>query len=150
MKGINKIKLPLIGVLLPFVLTSCDPNVEYQQVVQNSSEHGIWLIMHDSYPHDEVYVDNYTQDSFYVAPNSETVLYAITRIGKPGEYSNCDLYADSITTRVEGYDTLRVTSNLNDTYSWVFREFDRDKSGRCECRFIILDTDIETVNVAQP
>lgn len=142
MSSFNKIKYPILGALLPLVLTSCDPLVEYQQVVQNNSEYNIWLVIHDSYPHDEVYVDNYEQDSFYLPAHTEVVLYDVSRIGKPGEYSNCDLYADSITARIDGYDSLSVVHNINDTYAWVFTEYERQK-GKCECRFTIGSEDIQ-------
>lgn len=135
---------------LAATLTSCDPSIEYQQVVENNTEYDIWLRVHDSYPHDEVYVDQYEQDSFFVAAKSEVVLYQIERIGKTSDYANCFLYADSITTRVADHDTLFVSGNLSDTYSWEFNDYGRNSAGKCECRYTINAADIEIKVVSQP
>lgn len=121
---------------LIFALSSCDPEVQYTQIVQNDSNYSIWIIANDS---SQVQGYKYEKDSFLILRNSERLLFEITGLGGTSDFENCDIYADSLTSRIDDDDTLNLTIDLNKNSNWTFKILKNyiGRGGICECRLII-------------
>jgi hypothetical protein len=124
-----------IASLFVTLLISCDPGVDYSRIVQNSSSYDLFLI----HEFDSIY------DTAIIEKNSEYSVYAWDAIGRTSEYENCHPeQLGSFSLKVIGYDSLNIVIDLNNPTLWTFSVLDKtvNGGGKCECRIIISDFDI--------
>ncbi|MBA3898909.1 MAG: hypothetical protein H0X62_01670 [Bacteroidetes bacterium] len=122
-------------------LQSCDPGTEYDQIIENKSKYDFWVIVNQS---PEYFGRTYEKDSFFVSKNSEVTLYKHLSLGTLKEFENCDIYADSLTTRIENFDTLKLKTEINNNLNWNYAILEKNgRGGICECRIKINNDDIK-------
>ena len=118
-------------------LSSCDPGVRYDKVIQNDSDHDLILTI---YP-DSVsrFYTMYDSTIVRIPKHSEVSIAGITRLGQKREFQDCSTYADSIRCKVMNNDCVTLTKNVGDKSNWTFKVLQDDwgDGGICECRCII-------------
>lgn len=135
--------LTILGVITFISLSSCDPGVGYNRVLQNDSQYDIELRIHKKNSSSCQYV--YLSDSIIVDKKSEKILYSYNGLGQTFEFDNCETCADSIVLKVAGNPSLKSTVDLNDPNEWTFRVLKKTfkSGGICECRLIMTDNMIK-------
>lgn len=125
-------------LLLSTVLMSCDPSVSYTKIIDNNSSYDLWLI-------DQSEGATF-QDSVLIPHNSSFELLRYVDFGgNVSAFENCTYYpedADSISTRIEGIDSLNLGFAINSTANWVYSIIKPGRNGACECHLLITDNDI--------
>ena len=129
------IKPILFTVLCCSLITSCDPSVDYDQIIENRSDFDLWL-KNEQDP---------TSDSMLIPSMEETIIAGWHGLGSPSQYQLCDNYSwIDLILHVKDHDTLHVQIDVTDPTIWTYTLLD-DKghgSGVCECRLIISNADI--------
>lgn len=122
-------------------LQSCDPGTEYDQVIENNSRYDILVMVNNSLD----YVNRtYESDSFLVAKHSVVSIYKHLSLGTLEQFENCEIYADSLTAKIQNFDSLKLTLDINNTSNWTYSIFEvKGRGGVCECRIEIKDENIE-------
>lgn len=125
-------------LLLSLGLMSCDPSVSYTKTIDNHSSYDIWLID----PNEGATF----QDSILIPHNSSYKLFYYEDIGgNVSLFENCTYYPediDSISTRIDGFDSLDLDFAINPTANWEYSIIKPGRNGSCECRLLITNTDI--------
>jgi hypothetical protein len=130
----------IIGSLL-FLLVSCDPSVRYDRIIQNDSNHGIWIISPDSINS----CQSISFDSILIPSNTTHKLETYSEIaGLLSQFENCNhICTDTLDTRITTNDSLKLNVGLESANPlWEYRIIKPGKAGVCECRLTITDTDI--------
>ena len=126
-----------------FVLSSCDPGIIYNRVIENNSDHDlkVYIYRNNVSKPQEYY---YEKDSFLINRHENISIAKWNSIGQASEFENCDTYADSIVVKVVDSKTLRLTLNLNERANWTFRRIKKSlqDGGECECRIILNNNHI--------
>lgn len=141
-----KILPPQIGILiviLTIILSSCDPGVSYDKVVENTSDYDLIVRVYpDSNDYRHFY---YETNSFFIAKHSQVTIAGYHHIGEVGEFKGCDTYADSIMVEIPEYDSLALTLELNQPINWTFHRLEKSIGGGgvCECRIIVSNNNIQ-------
>ncbi|BDS11181.1 hypothetical protein [Aureispira anguillae] len=133
----------LIGAF--FLLVSCDPSVTYTKVIENNSDHDIWLINRDS-----TLSCVELRDSVLLSSHSIFELHIESDIGGSlRSYESCPLSVsewicpiDTIDTRIDGIDSLNVAFTIEENSNWQYSITKPGQNGKCECRLVINQGDI--------
>lgn len=121
------------------LLCSCDPSTKHRKIIQNDSDYDVVLLLEGQA------AAGYKSDSILVGSHSQITIFEISSRERVYEYKNCDIYLDSIRTRIVGNDTLNITMNLRDGSNWEYflLKETRRKGGECDCRIQIRNEDIQ-------
>lgn len=133
-----------LGIILLFsvALSACrKAEVKYEQVVQNDSDHDLWMQIHsfgtDTIDSTHFSVVSYVQDSIFIPKKSSAVLFS--RTGKSiDQFSICKAMQDSISTiAVDDASLILIKDPAQDT-NYVFNDLGGNKKVKsCECRIIL-------------
>ncbi len=123
-------------------LISCDPGVRYDKIVENNSDHDLTIYIYPDSSNRYSYI--YDSASLSIPRHSETSIAKTTRLGQTREFKDCNTYADSIKSKVDDNDSLKVTINIGDKANWKFTILKKawGDGGTCECRLKITNADI--------
>ncbi|AEA43506.1 hypothetical protein [Fluviicola taffensis] len=126
-------------VFLAIFLCACDPSTKHRKIIQNDSDYDVVLLLEGQA------AAGYKSDSILVGSHSQITIFEISSRERVYEYKNCDIYLDSIRTRIVGNDTLNITMNLRDGSNWEYflLKETRRKGGECDCRIQIRNEDIQ-------
>ena len=138
--------------LLTVLLTGCVPNTYHETVIQNNSTYDI--LVYEKWYHGDVseWPDSslalFQSDTHLIKTGTSEALFVSS--GETAELSDFDtcLRISSgiivLSSKVVGYDSLSVQTDINDIDEWVFTVRDRRKenTGDCECRLTIENTDL--------
>lgn len=132
------IKFNILFLLIVYLIScsaSCDNSISYNKVVQNDSDYDIWVIMTSIYSE---------TDSILITSLSEISIFNSWDISMYSDYENCRypfVSLDSLSTRVNGNDTLNLNVDLNDNSIWIYNKLKKayGDPDECECRFIITN-----------
>lgn len=117
-------------------MVSCDPSVDYDQIIQNDSDYDIWLKVKSLYQF----------DSLLIPKREETIIFGEHGLGSPSQFVDCDSFiSDTTELLVKDSIGLQVLVDIDHLEFWTYTLLD-DKgygSGTCECRFIISNDDIK-------
>lgn len=140
MKSKHYISL-ILGIAILF-FSSCDPGVDYRQIVQNDSKYDIMLIVDTA--HINVHF-GYTFDTLLIAKHSNVVIACEQGLGTTNGFSSCNSFNDSVYTKIVDNDHLHLDLDLNNSSNWVFDVLDESMGGggECECRIKITDSMIK-------
>ena len=129
--------MKLMYLLIPLcTLVSCDPSVDYDQIIQNDSDYDLWLKIKSLYLY----------DSLLLPKREETIVFGDHGLGTPLTYVNCDsFYSDTTELLVKDSTHLKVTLDIGDLELWTYSLLEKYSfgGGRCECRLIITNDDIQ-------
>lgn len=139
----NKTISALISISLLFILNSCDPVVDYEKAIVNSSSSEILLVRNNPIPfndQDVSYSESILLDSVLLPANSRQLLTKGFDIGGSVEaYADCPgLQADdSVFVWIGTGVNQRLALTLTQTdFAGKHRELSKN---RCECVFEITD-----------
>lgn len=134
-------------IIIALLLASCDPAVDFSQVVYNDSNHDIWIKPTNFEADGYVSASLYTQDSFLIPANSQSIIFNDLILGDFNKFSDCHspFPVDTFITRVANNDTLMVLVNMANYNNWIFVPIEKrsNRSGQCECRLIIRNSDVQ-------
>lgn len=118
-------------------MQSCDPGVSYSQIIHNNSGYDIWIINSGSTNDGYFYDANF--DSVLIIKNTEQIIFTTGGLGQTTEFEDCDVIFDSLTSRVNNFDSFFLDIDLNDKFNWTFHILNHTfkDGGTCECRLII-------------
>ena len=123
--------------LIIAALSSCDPGIKYNKIVQNDSDHDLKIYV---YPDTSIGWSNlYKADTFLIIRHNQISIAEYSSLGEANEFEGCDTYADSFSIQVLDNDTLHVNLNLKENSNWTFSRIKKGfkDGGECECRVII-------------
>ncbi len=129
----------LLFLALGVLLSSCDPGVSYERIIENNSSHDIWIITgNNDHP-------GFTQDSFSISTNSEMVISSYDFLGQTSDFEDCEMVDSSLVGGIVGNEALSISKDLNSASSWSFSVLKRTSmgGGDCECRLKLSDADID-------
>ena len=135
----------LLAIVIGIVLSSCDPGVSYERIIENNSSYDIWVKTSDNgYP-------GFTQDSFLISKNSEQVISIYSGSGQTFEFENCGMADSTIYSGIYNNDTLMISINLNGESNWIFSVLNKTfkQGGECECKLKLTDNEIKWKHIAQ-
>lgn len=127
--------------LAPVLFACKDPNVKYNQVIQNDSDYDVSVKVYNRT--DSAATVFFTVDSFLIAKKSETIILERNGYKNMSVFNPCNMYLDSIKGYAEDT-TLILTKNLNSAANYTFTEVSKNKKGggTCECRTIFKNSDL--------
>lgn len=131
--------MKLTAILIFFLaLVSCDPSVNYTKIIDNKSDYDLWLIDSNEWVG--------FQDSILIPHHSSYTLLQYEDIGgNVSSFENCSFYIediDSITTRIDGADSLALSFPINQNAPWKYSVIKTGRNGSCECRLLITNSDV--------
>ncbi|WP_425391312.1 hypothetical protein [Ekhidna sp.] len=139
----NKIIAALISIFLLTILNACDPVVDYEKAIVNSSNSEILLVRNNPIPFDDQdvsYSESILLDSVLLPANARQLLTEGFDIGGSVEaYADCPglQEGDSIFVWVETGVNQRLALTLTQTdFAGKHRELSKN---RCECVFEVTD-----------
>ncbi len=140
MKKLNLTIIPTLLLLL--TLTSCDPSVNHEFVLQNDSSYDLIVTALDS---NDSFVNTTLGDSASLVAGQEVSLLIYDELGSVSQYANCDYLFRPMKVLVVGNDSLGLNFDINDNTRWNYTVISEGRSGggACECRIVILDSHIE-------
>lgn len=122
---------------------SCDKGMDYNQVIENSSDHNLIVYI---YPDTSSGIPHYyTDDSVSVPNHSEISIASYKSLGVKEDFQDCNIYADSIIAKVLDNDSLKVNLNLADKSNYQFnelRKYSYKHGAITECRLKITNDNI--------
>jgi len=124
---------------LTVFLLSCDPGVKYDKIIENDSDYDLLVIV---YPDSKSGASTFFKgDSSVINKKTLTSIFEYSGFGQTFEYEDCNTHADSIITKIVGYENLNLSIDLNDELNWTFSILDRTfkDGGTCECRVTITN-----------
>lgn len=135
----SKIFFFLFLLTVSVFITSCDPGVKYDRIIQNSSTHDIIIYGYG------IKVDSNSIDSFYVDKYSVKSIMQYSYLGTISNFEDCSFNYDSLSAKIMDSDSLNLLLDLNDQANWNFNVIDESfgGGGSCECRLIINDDQIK-------
>lgn len=139
---IKKIHLTLFTFVMT-TLASCDPVVDYEQIIYNQTDHNISLIMLKT----DSLGDKIPMDTLLISKQSEKVIYNEKGIGQVYDYAYCPgIYftPNDYQTQINNDTLLGVDSILEMPSKWNFEVIkdSKIKGGSCQCKLIILNENI--------
>ena len=119
------------------LLTSCDPEVHFSRIVENSSDHTILLVIQSGG----------NSDTTEIAPHQTIEFLNEHKRGRRSEYSECPFgnYETDFAFEVKGDSTLTINADSVGNKNWQFSTTDKTMNGggTCECRLIITNSMID-------
>lgn len=125
------------------LLTSCDPGVTFNGIIQNDSSYDLQVIIYPDTPRNWYF--NYADDSLVVTSSEQRTVFEYSGLGQNSDFETCDAETDSIIVRVVGNDSLNLNLNAANADNWHFWRIKSSfqDGGECECRLIITDQMIQ-------
>jgi hypothetical protein len=136
---LNYFAILMLMFIVSAELTSCDPGVSYDKIIQNDSDYDFILSVHGGFSY------FYDTNSFYINKHSEVVIMTTGGLGQTFQYDDCNIYADSLTSIIVNNDSLKIKPDISDPSNWIFKILKETykSGGTCECRLIISDDQIQ-------
>ena len=137
----SKLFFPSI-ILFSFLVASCDPDVEYEKIVQNNSDYNVKVLRGVGYWYldgtDTIFTPT---DTLTIYKNTSDVIYRNGGIGGVYDYQDCWPFIDPMPMLVYYEDSVKLIPNIHKMNYWDFRVIKQYKNGggTCECRIILTN-----------